>query len=445
MRSPEIIRALKIRRLLLIVSVPIIIVFSETAVNAQSANPSPNTDVKKVVCHVQSTEWTDMVRGVPQGERTSKSDIYIQDGPKTKPRLLAQGGQAPQWSPNGEKIAFLGFSDIYIHTESGAGFHAASLASRQIQVMNADGSGVKQLTKVPNGIWDFAWSPVEQKIAYCELGNDGRTAIVTINANGSGRTEITKMGEVRCAVGMPVLNKTIENLKAIYSTHQSGGKASVSLVGGHESAMVQLLKGELVGLPTLSWSPDGSLIAFTSALNGKAVIGVVGTNGGNPKPIILGYSPLWSPDGKQLLFRHDSERTPSVTSICIANPDGTQPRIVLDGESADSGLTWFPDGKSVVFASARENKNKSAIFRINADGTGLAKISSQDYFSLSSPTVSQDGTKLIVDATPSTASMSNSDQRGIWVMDLASHTQEVLIKGSHASVLWGKTVGSTAP
>ena len=67
--------------------------------------------------------------------------------------------------------------------------------------------------------------------------------------------------------------------------------------------------------------------------NGKAVIGVVVRTEGTLSRIILCYSPLWSPDGKQLLFRHDSERTPSVTSICIANPDGTQPRIVLDGES----------------------------------------------------------------------------------------------------------------
>jgi Tol biopolymer transport system component len=425
---------MRIGRLLLVLAVPLLIVACEKVACGQDPKPPTIEGVKKVVCHVQSTEGTDMVRGVPNGKRAWKSDIYVQDGPKTKPRLLAQGGEAPQWSPNGERVAFLGFSTVSEFNTVVLG----GLASRQIQVMNADGSGTKQVTKVPNGIWDFAWSPVEQKIAYCELDNDGRTAIVILNADGSGRTEVTKMGEARCAVGMPVLNKTLDRLKSLYSTHLYGGKASVSLVGGHESDAAQVIKSEVIGLPTLAWSPEGSRLAFTSVVNGKIVIGVVGINGGNPKPIIMGYSPQWSPDGKQLLFRHDSEKAPSVTSICIANADGTQPRKVLDGESADFGLIWFPDGKSIVFASKRENKNQSEIFRINADGTGLAKIATQDHSSLSSPAVSPDGTELIVDANPSDGSRSYTYGPGIWIVDLANHRQEVLMKGSQASVLWEK-------
>ncbi len=291
---------MRIRRLLFVLVVPLLIVVSGNEAHDQDSATSSNWGVKKVVCDVQSTEGTDLVRGVPHGHRAWKSDIYVQDGPKTKPRLLAQGGEAPQWSPAGEKIAFLGFSTI---SEFGAGL-LGSLASRQIQVMNADGSGIKQITKVPNGIWDFALSPVEPKIAYCELDNDGWTAIVILNSDGYGRSELTKMGEARCAVGMPVLNKTLESLKSVYSTHLYGGKASVSLIGGHESDAAQIIKSEVIGLPTLAWSPDGSQLAFTSVVNGKVVVGIIGIHEGTPEPIIIGYSPLWSPDGKQLLFRH---------------------------------------------------------------------------------------------------------------------------------------------
>lgn len=431
---------MRIGRLLLVLAIPLLIVACENVACGQDSKPPMIEGVKKVVCHVQSIEGTDMVWGVPHGERAWKSDIYVQDGPKTKPRLLVEGGQSPQWSPDGEKIAFLGFSNVSDFS-NGSQFNTVllgSLASRQIQVMNTDGSGTKQVTNVPNGIWDFAWSPVEQKIAYCELGNDGRTAIVMIDADGSGRNELTKMGEARCAVGMPVLNKTLDRSKSIYSTYLYGGKASVSLVGGHESDAAQIIKSEVIGLPTLAWAPDGSMLAFTSVVNGKIVIGVVGINGGKAKPIIMGYSPQWSPDGKQLLFRHDSEKTPSVTSICIASADGTQPRKVLDGESADFGLIWFPDGKSIVFASERENKNRSEIFRINADGTCLAKIATQDHSSLSSPTVSPDGTELLVDARPSDGSRNYTYGPGIWIVDLTSHRQEALMKGSHASVPWEK-------
>ena len=103
---------MKIGRLLFVLAAPILIVASGNVAKGQDSKPSTIEGVKKVACHVQSTEGTDMVRGVPHGERALKSDIYVQNGPKTKPRLLVQGGEAPQWSPNGEKIAFLGFSTV---------------------------------------------------------------------------------------------------------------------------------------------------------------------------------------------------------------------------------------------------------------------------------------------------------------------------------------------
>lgn len=127
-----------------------------------------------------------------------------------------------------------------------------------------------------------------------------------------------------------------------------------------------------------------------------------------------------------------------MTSICIANADGTQPRKVLDGVSADFGLTWFPDGKSIAFGSEREHKGQSEIFRINLDGSGLAKIASQERFSLSSPVFSPDGTKLLFDARGPWDLNINSNDLSIRIVDLATHHQERLTKGSHASVLGEK-------
>jgi Tol biopolymer transport system component len=243
---------------------------------------------------------------------------------------------------------------------------------------------------------------------------------------------------VGCAVGMPLLKRTANNMKFIHFSNVAGGKAIINLVGKNyePSYLDEVTWGEVIGVPTLAWSPDGEKIAFTSVVGGKPVIGVVGKNGENLKPVVQGYSARWSPDGKQILIRHDSESTPSVTSIWVANADGTQPRKVLDNEAADFGLTWFPDGKSIAFGSERENKKQSEIFRINIDGTGLEKIATEKGLMLSSPVFSPDGTKLVVDAAAPWFFMDITDDFSIWIVDLVAHQQERLVKGNHASVLW---------
>ncbi len=441
---------MRIRRLLFVLAVQCLIVAFGNVAKGQESSTSPNWGVKRLVYHMQYVVDEEIVMSSTyRGQHTSASNIYLQDGPTLKPRELSARGRDPAWSSDGKKIAFLGFSEE-CHDVACPG---ENLASRQIQVMNADGLASKQLTNISKGVWDFAWSPLEEKIAYCELGANDRTAIVVINADGSGRKELTKMGEVRCAVGMPTLKRTLDTESSIAATDVMGGKVLIKLWGGHESTFIESGMGLLVGVPTLDWSPDGKQITFSGVVSGKPVIGIVDANSGHAKPIIVGYSALWSPDGKHLLFRHDSESTPSVTSICIANADGTQPRKILDNETADFGLTWLPDGNGIAFGSEREHKRQSEIFRINVDGTGLEKIASVSGFSLSSPVFSADGTKLVVDALPpwdfgsqfgsalpqgQVEASRLTSEHWIWLVDLISHRQERLLKGSHASVIWDK-------
>jgi Tol biopolymer transport system component len=86
-------------------------------------------------------------------------------------KKLTAGGQQPRWSPNGKRLAA-------VFTDSSDDF--------QIFTLNANGSGKVQLTHGSECV-DPAWSPDGTQIVFTD---DGQIAL--INANGTGIKQLTK-------------------------------------------------------------------------------------------------------------------------------------------------------------------------------------------------------------------------------------------------------------
>ena len=315
------------------------------------------------------------------------SDIYVLELPSHKNRLFVKGGEDPAWSPHQTKVAYLQFlweesvDNRLFHRERGL------IKDRQIRVVNADGSDDRTLTSARFGIGGFAWSSVRDEIAYFENPKlDGHAMIVRINADGSERKEITSLLDMRCR--------------------------------------------NLADEDTPTWSPDGEKLAFTGCAEGRPVVVVIGRNGENPQAVGKGYGPLWSPDGKRLAFRHESEMSPTATSLWVANADGNEPHKILDGEGAQFGLAFSPDGKSIVFGSKRNNKHWSEIFRVNFDGSGLETVARRGGLKLSDPTFSPDGKVLILNSRV----FPNDD--GVWQVELLSRRLIRLTSGMYGGVVW---------
>ena len=84
----------------------------------------------------------------------------------------------PAWSPNGKQIAFVSDRD----------------GDYEIFVMNADGTGVTQLTY--NDDWDEspAWSPNGKQIAFGSDRYGGLFEIFVMNADGSNVVSLGQQG-----------------------------------------------------------------------------------------------------------------------------------------------------------------------------------------------------------------------------------------------------------
>jgi TolB protein len=109
---------------------------------------------------------------------------------------------------------------------------------------------------------------------------------------------------------------------------------------------------------------------------------------------------FWSPDGRQLVFAAQPAGAPTY-QLWIMNADGTSQRQLLnDPNGFDLEPSFSPDGSQIVFT--RFNAAfQGAIYRVAADGTGLAALadfSRDPDISSFDPVYSPDGKTIAFDS-----------------------------------------------
>ena len=137
-----------------------------------------------------------------------------------------------------------------------------------------------------------------------------------------------------------------------------------------------------------SFSPDGTRIAYRvwGEYDGEREYGIRVLNlaDGSVKTLTteLDNFPSWSPNGDVIAFTRRSGGTEDYDyDIFTMRPDGTNVRRLTDAPGNDSHSSWSPDGKSILWSSARYGfKDEAAlydnafqpfaqIFIMNADGS----------------------------------------------------------------------------
>jgi hypothetical protein len=200
----------------------------------------------------------------------------------------------PQWSPDGTKVAFASNRD----------------GDFDIYVVNADGSGLVNLTN--NAVDDTspAWSPDGRRITFDTM-RDGQSEVYAMNADGSSPGNLTAF---------------------------------------------------LVEDANPSWSPDGATIAYESLRAGNRDIWVMSPGGGVATARQLtadaadDSNPDWSPDSTRITFVRNGE-------IWTMRADGSGQASL---QATGTRPAWSPDGTRIVY------DNGGDLFTVNPNAAGSA-------------------------------------------------------------------------
>src|SRR5271163_1211759 len=192
------------------------------------SSPAISPDGKSIVIIVSSVNWD---------EDRYDSQLVLVDIATGAQRVLTNvrpGLSLPQWSPSGDRLAFL--------AEAGE-----EKAAAQIFVLPVNGGEPQQVTSAPLGVEQFAWRP------------DGAFFAFVSPDEPPNKAEIEKHHDLFEVGDNDFLATAAPTPSHIWLIPAAGGTAK-RLTSGTWSLSKS---GEYISSSPLSWSPDGRQICFT--------------------------------------------------------------------------------------------------------------------------------------------------------------------------------------
>lgn len=278
--------------------------------------------------------------------RKQKFCIYVMNADGTGQKQLIENAGSPSWSPDGTKIAFAKDGGIWI--------------------ANADGTDQRKIISSPG---ETSWSPNGAKIAFTsgreqvkmsepndqiyildlKTGEEKRLLPTNLKIESSQPTwspDGKKIAFVSIVSYPPIKGKTYTGAETIVLQDFP----QIFVIDLEKKVVKQLTYDEETPAESPAWSPDGTKIVFATRRDGR--IWVMNTDGTEQKQVTkkrnlfetrYDMTPCWSPDGKQIAFATiQSGRPFNGAEIHVINVDGTNERALTKYRGGDDDDRW-PD------------------------------------------------------------------------------------------------------
>jgi dipeptidyl aminopeptidase/acylaminoacyl peptidase len=297
---------------------------------------SVSPDGSKIVYEVS---WPDLK------ENSINKELYLISSKGGNPTRLTQTPKSeyhPVWSKDATRIYFIAPDEK---------------EDDQLWVMNADGSGRKQISRIGNGISDFSFAPSYGWIAFkrdVKMGQD-------LNMR------YPDLPQANAKIIDDLMYRHWDSWDDQMYTHVFYQKIENDTL---KEGIMDINKGEVFNADDYCISPDEQFIAYSmkkargkqDAISTNTDVFVYNINTGTSENIssgMPGYDnmPQYSPDGKSIawLSMKDAGYESDKNSLFIYNFDTkTQTDFTSDFSETLANFTWSGDGKSIYFIACKQ-------------------------------------------------------------------------------------------
>jgi dipeptidyl aminopeptidase/acylaminoacyl peptidase len=304
------------------------------------------------------------------------TQVWLADVASGKSIQLTRGkksSSSPAWSPDGRWLAF---TSSRVDDKS------------QIFLISPDGGEAVQLTKSETGVGGYAWARDGRTIAFSAA--DPVPQVAKDRKDRYGDFEVVRREYTHSHLW------TVDVAEAMNAPQPGRRRTS----------------GKSFTVGGFDWSPDGQRIAFSATVNPDLINGatsdiyVLDLAGDKVRKIVEqpgpDNSPLWSPDGRSILFASAGGRLDYFArnvGLAVVPAEGGPIRPLTGAFDENAGaVVWNGDG--ITFAAMR--RTAAHLYRLDPVSLQIARLSAPDDAIVSGFSFSADGKRMAFQAASPT-------------------------------------------